>query len=55
MNTENDVNVSGLVTRLGLNRRQFLAASTGMAAAAAVQAAPSGTNVVTVAEALGLA
>ena len=35
MNTENDVNVSGLVTRLGLNRRQFLAASTGMAAAAA--------------------
>ena len=42
MNTENDVNVSGLVTRLGLNRRQFLAASTGMAAAAAV-AAPSAT------------
>ncbi|WP_377640022.1 sugar phosphate isomerase/epimerase family protein [Oryzobacter terrae] len=40
MNTDNDVNASGLVTRLGLNRRQFLAASTGMAAAAAV-AAPS--------------
>jgi sugar phosphate isomerase/epimerase len=33
---DNDVNVSGLVSRLGLNRRQFLAATTGMAAAAAV-------------------
>ena len=35
---DNDVNVSGLVTKLGLNRRQFLAATTGMAAAAAVTA-----------------
>ena len=33
---DNDVNVSGLVSKLGLNRRQFLAATTGMAAAAAV-------------------
>ena len=41
MNTDNDVNVSGLVSKLGLNRRQFLAATTGMAAAAAVTA-PSG-------------
>ena len=40
MNTDNDVNLSGLVTRLGLNRRQFMAATTGMAATAAV-AAPS--------------
>ncbi|WP_353952363.1 TIM barrel protein [Knoellia sp. S7-12] len=38
MNTDNDVNLSGLVTKLGLNRRQFLAATTGMAAAAAVTA-----------------
>ena len=38
MNTDNDVNVSRLVTKLGLNRRQFLAATTGMAAAAAVTA-----------------
>src|SRR5690349_13992294 len=38
MNTENDVNVSRLVSKLGLNRRQFLAATTGMAAAAAVTA-----------------
>src|SRR5688572_22721833 len=38
MNTDNDVNHSGLVRRLGLNRRQFLAATTGMAAAAAVTA-----------------
>ena len=38
MNTENDVNVSRLVTKLGLNRRQFLAATTGMAATAAVTA-----------------
>ena len=35
---DNDVNLSGLVTKLGLNRRQFLAATTGMAAAAAVTA-----------------
>ena len=41
MNTDNDVNVSGLVSRLGLNRRQFLAATTGMAAAAAVTASPA--------------
>src|SRR5690242_17709934 len=40
MNTDNDVNLSGLVTKLGLNRRQLLAASMGMAAAATV-AAPS--------------
>lgn len=50
MNTDNDVNLSGLVTRLGLNRRQFLAATTGMAAAAAVTApsalaAPGGNGV----------
>src|SRR6478609_1441660 len=38
MNTDNDVNVSRLVSKLGLNRRQFLAATTGMAAAAAVTA-----------------
>ena len=38
MNTDNDVNLSGLVSKLGLNRRQFLAATTGMAAAAAVTA-----------------
>lgn len=38
MNTDNDVDVSGLVTRLGLNRRQFFAATTGMAAAAAFTA-----------------
>ena len=38
MNTDNDVNLSGLVTKLGLNRRQFMAATTGMAAAAAVTA-----------------
>ena len=48
MNTDNDVNVSRLVTKLGLNRRQFLAATTGMAAAAAVTApsalaGPAGT------------
>ena len=42
MNTDNDVNRSGLVTRLGLNRRQLRAASMGMAAAATV-AAPSAT------------
>ena len=45
---DNDVNVSGLVTKLGLNRRQFLAATTGMAAAAAVTApsalAATGSN-----------
>ena len=45
---DNDVNVSGLVTKLGLNRRQFLAATTGMAAAAAVTApsalATTGSN-----------
>ena len=35
---DNDVNVTGLVTKLGLNRRQFVAATTGMAAAAAVSA-----------------
>jgi sugar phosphate isomerase/epimerase len=35
---DNDVNVTGLVTKLGLNRRQFMAATTGMAAAAAVTA-----------------
>ena len=35
---DNDVNVLGLVSKLGLNRRQFLAATTGMAAAAAVSA-----------------
>ena len=35
---DKDVNVLGLVTKLGLNRRQFLAATTGMAAAAAVSA-----------------
>ena len=38
MNTENDFNVSRLVSKLGLNRRQFLAATTGMAAATAVTA-----------------
>ena len=37
---DNDVNVFRLVTKLGLNRRQFLAATTGMAAAAAVTARP---------------
>ena len=45
---DNDVNVSGLITKLGLNRRQFLAATTGMAAAAAVTApsafAATGSN-----------
>ncbi len=35
MNTDNDVNPIGLIKGLGLNRRQFLAATTGMAAAAA--------------------
>ncbi|WP_392543370.1 sugar phosphate isomerase/epimerase family protein [Oryzobacter telluris] len=40
MNTDNDVNLPGLVSKLGLNRRQVLAASMGMAAAATV-AAPS--------------
>ena len=30
---DNDVNVLGLVTKLGVNRRQFLAATTGMASA----------------------
>ena len=29
MNTDNDVNVSGLVTELGLSRRQFMAATAG--------------------------
>jgi sugar phosphate isomerase/epimerase len=47
---DNDVNVSGLITKLGLNRRQFLAATTGMAAAAAVTApsalAAPGSNAV---------
>ena len=38
---DNDVNLSGLVNKLGLNRRQFLAATTGMAAAAAVTASPA--------------
>lgn len=37
---DNDVNLAGLVRKLGLNRRQFLAATTGMAAAATV-ASPS--------------
>ncbi|MFQ6172095.1 sugar phosphate isomerase/epimerase family protein [Oryzobacter sp. R7] len=37
---DNDVNLSGLVRKLGLNRRQFMAATTGMAAAATV-ASPS--------------
>ena len=35
MNTDNDVNPFHLVKGLGLNRRQFLAATTGMAAAVA--------------------
>ena len=38
---DNDVNLSGLVTKLGLNRRQFLAATTGMAATAAVATSPA--------------
>jgi sugar phosphate isomerase/epimerase len=45
---DNDVNVSGLVTKLGLNRRQLLAASMGMAAAATAVAptasAATGSN-----------
>lgn len=39
--SDNDVNLFGLVSRLGLNRRQFLAATTGMAAATAVSATPA--------------
>src|SRR5687768_16240526 len=35
MNTDKDVNPLALAKGLGLNRRQFLAATTGMAAAAA--------------------
>lgn len=40
MNTEHNPNPLALAKGLGLNRRQFLAATTGMAAAAAVSAGP---------------
>lgn len=46
MNSDNDVRDSGLVRKLGLNRRQFLAATTGMAAAAAVTARPAAAGAV---------
>ncbi|MBR7742014.1 TIM barrel protein [Phycicoccus sp. BSK3Z-2] len=41
MNSDNDVRDSGLVRKLGLNRRQLFAATTGMAAAAALTARPA--------------
>ena len=40
MNTEHNPNPLALAKGLGLNRRQFLAATTGMAAAAAVSSVP---------------
>ena len=51
MSHDNDVNPLKLVTKLGLNRRQFFAATTGMAAAATMtgtavaQAAPGGNGI----------
>ena len=50
MHNDNDVNPLKLVTKLGLNRRQFFAATTGMAAAvtmtgAAAKAAPGANGV----------
>ena len=50
MQNDNDVNPLKLVTKLGLNRRQFFAATTGMAAAvtmtgAAAKAAPGANGV----------
>ena len=50
MHNDNDVNPLKLVTKLGLNRRQFFAATTGMAAAvamtgAAAKAAPGANGI----------
>ena len=41
MNTQHQPNPLELVKGLGLNRRQFLAATTGMAAAATVASVPA--------------